>query len=223
MTAVDERTRIVEAYARRDNDDRYDGRRADQVMIAAARARGWGAYLRRERNELGRVLEVGCGAGGAARWALDVGARDVTGVDVQAERLAEARRRNPRMQGMLADAQSLPIDDRAVDTVICSTLFSSVLEERVALAIASEIDRVLVPDGVVLWFDFFRDNPANPDVRPVKPSDLCRWFPGFTGRFERVVLAPPLARRLLGAPRVAGLLELLPPLRTHLVGGLRRI
>jgi len=62
MTAVDERTRIVEAYARRDNDDRYDGRRADQVMIAAARARGWGAYLRRERNELGRVLEVGCGA-----------------------------------------------------------------------------------------------------------------------------------------------------------------
>jgi len=105
-----------------------------------------------------------------------------------------------------------------VDTAICSTLFSSVLDDDVAQSIAAEIDRALVPRGAVLWFDFFRDNPRNPDVRAVRSADLHALFPGYEIHLERVVLAPPIARRLSKHPALSSALERIPPLRTHLAG-----
>lgn len=217
----DERRRVADAYARRVDPSRYDPRRTDQVAIAAARARVWGdALLRRDR--VGSVLEVGCGHGAVTRWAVDVGAERVVGVDLLADRLRSARAANPAIGYAQADGRLLPIATGAADVVCCSTLFSSVLDDTIATSIAAEIDRVLAPDGVVLWFDFFRDNPRNPDVRGVTRARVDRLFPGYAARLERVVLAPPVARRLLGAPRVAAVLEALPMLRTHLAGSLVR-
>jgi len=114
------------------------------------------------------------------------------------------------------------VPDGSIDVAICSTLFSSVLDETVAVAIASEIDRVVAADGMVLWFDFFRRNPGNPDVRPVGAAELARWFPGWDHSLRRVVLAPPIARRLARFRRVADALATVPLLRTHYAGALTR-
>lgn len=222
MSTVDaERLRIQAAYARRPDESRYDPRRADQVALAATRARVWGAALLR-KGPLGTVVEVGCGTGAVTRWAAEIGARTVLGIDVQAPRLRRAHRQNPAISYAVADGRAIPLRTGAVDVVVCSTLFSSVLEDRVASAIATEIDRVLAADGVVCWFDFFRGNPTNPDVRGVARADVERLFPGFRADLERVVLAPPIARRCIRHPRVAALLESIPLLRTHLAGVLVR-
>jgi hypothetical protein len=76
----------------------------------------------------------------------------------------------------------------------------------------------LQPGGAVVAYDFTWDNPRNPDVRGVPAAEWRRLFP--EGRFSarRLTLAPPLARRAAAVhPVLARTLNLLPPLRTHLM------
>jgi hypothetical protein len=39
-------------------------------------------------------------------------------------------------------------------------------------------------------------NPANPQTRGIRPVEIRRLFPGCHFTFERITLAPPIARRL---------------------------
>ena len=220
--AVEERQRVLDAYARRGDPSLYDPARPDQIALAAARADVWRERLASRGRRMGAVVEIGCGTGAVARWAVHRGAATVVGVDVQWERLSAARTHLPVPGYTIGDARALPHPDRSMDVAICSTLFSSVLDERVALDIAHEIDRVVAPDGMILWFDFFRRNPRNPDVRAVGRDELRRWFPDWEPVLRRVVLAPPIARRLGRAQRVADLLATVPMLRTHYAGSLTR-
>ena len=67
------------------------------------------------------------------------------------------------------------------------------------------------------------DNPRNPDVRAVSATEVTRLFPQCRVRLRRVTLAPPLARLLAPrAPTLCALLNLVPPLRTHYLGVIRR-
>ena len=218
--SVVERERVREAYARREQLDRYDPSRPDQVALSRVRSEVWARELARRAHFLGTVLEVGCGTGGVVHWAADAGAESVVGVDVIDERLREADAAYGMGHYVLADGSGLPIADGTVDTVVCSTLFSSILDDAVATTVVTELDRVLRPDGALLWFDFFRDNPRNRDVRGVRLSQLRSWFGGYEMHVERVVLAPPIARRLRARPGLAAALERIRPLRTHLAGAL---
>ena len=220
--ATAERERVRAAYARRTHADRYDGSRPDQIAMSRARAEAWERRLTRLGRSLGRVLEVGCGTGAVMRWASERGASHVLGVDVIADRLVANHGCRHGTSLALADGSALPVPRSAFDTVVCSTVFSSILDDRVCRTVAQEIDRVLAPTGVVLWFDFFRDNPLNRDVRPVRARDVTAWFPGYELALEPVVLAPPLARRLLRHPRLSESLERVRLLRTHLAGALWR-
>jgi hypothetical protein len=53
--------------------------------------------------------------------------------------------------------------------------------------------RVLRPGGRILWYDFFRNNPTNPNVRGVGAAEIRALFPGRRIELRRVTLAPPLA------------------------------
>lgn len=214
--------RVRDAYAQRRPGGRYDPRRGDVVDRAALRSRTWGAELLRAGRDLGVVVEVGCGTGSVLRWAEEIGCTAAIGIDAIADRLDQAAASRPGAPLLLADGQRLPVATSSVDTVLLSTLLSSVLDDAVALAIASEVRRVLRPGGVALWFDLRRDNPGNRDVRPVNRSDVERFFPGCEVRLRSVVLAPPLAARLLRWPRLASALECIPVLRTHLAGSIRK-
>ena len=214
--------RVRDVYAMRRPGDVYDLRRADVIAARSHRERVWGRLLRQEDHDLGCVVEVGSGDGSVLRWALEVGAGSVLGTDVIIERLQHSRRLSDRIGAAAADGQVLPVRSGAADTVITSTLFSSVLADEVARNVADEIGRVLRPGGLCLWFDFRIDNPRNDHVRPIGRRHVERLFPGWGARLEPVVLAPPLARRLLSVPRLAAALECLPMLRTHLAGCLIR-
>ena len=96
------------------------------------------------------------------------------------------------------------------------TAFTSILENRMKRNIAEEMLRVLKSDGIVLWYDYFLSKFTNPDVRGIGKREIRRLFPNCTRDFNKVTLAPPIARAV--APYsflLCYLLEKMPWLRTH--------
>ncbi len=89
--------------------------------------------------------------------------------------------------------------------------------------LAREIERVIAPGGVLLFYDFAMNNPANDQVRGVPRGEILRLFPGLRGEVRSVTLAPPLARRIVPwSWTLATCLEAVPFLRTHLVAVLKK-
>jgi ubiquinone/menaquinone biosynthesis C-methylase UbiE len=172
-----------------------------------------------------RVLDVGCGYGS---WLLELdiwGAEQgrLAGIDLDPTRAARAAARLPAADIRTGDATSLPWASASFDTVIQSTAFTSILEQSMRTAVAGEIARVLAPDGMVLWYDFFRQNPRNPNVRAMRLHELRELFPGFDIAHRRVTLAGPIARRLAPWSWTGCLvLESLKLLNTHYLAVLRR-
>lgn len=171
-----------------------------------------------------RILDVGCGSGG---WLVDFqswGARqsNLAGIDVDPSRIGRAREQLPAADLRVGDGVVLPWPAGSFDLVVQSMAFTSVLRSELRVALAAEMARVVRPSGAILWYDFFRGNPRNPDVRAIGDTEVRRLFPGFDVTLRRVTLAPPLARRLAGrAWVVALLLESGRLLNTHLLALLR--
>jgi SAM-dependent methyltransferase len=168
-----------------------------------------------------RVLEVGCGSG---NWLeMLAGAASLAGIDLDPGRAARAAERFPGADVRAGDASQLPWASGSFDLVLQSTVFSSILDLVMRQAVASEMLRVLAPDGAILWYDFFVDNPANPHVRGVRRREIAALFPGCQVSLRRATLAPPLARRIVPVSwRLAELLESLRVLDTHYFGMIRR-
>ena len=100
----------------------------------------------------GRVLEVGIGTGtNVPHYPADA---VVTGVDISPGMLAEARSRMAALGRPVtlleADAQRLPFDDAAFDTVVCALALCSIPQPAVAIR---EMHRVLEPGGRLLLLD----------------------------------------------------------------------
>ena len=102
-----------------------------------------------------RVLEVGCGTGWL--WAeasahlpsgLDLTLTDLSeGMVAEAVERVGSLRRHRRVEGRVADAQSLPSTRRAFDVVIANHMLYHVPEPARAVA---ELARVVRPGGVVM-------------------------------------------------------------------------
>ena len=210
--------RIRSIYAKR-SQDLYSPTRPDVIANVASVRTAWGKAIEDYGLKLGRVLEVGCGHGSNLRWLREAGATLTIGIDVLPDRLRAGRTMNPTVNYVAGDARLLPFPDRSIDTVVCSTLFRSVLADEDQVRLATEISRVLRRPGDLLWFDFFRDNPRNPDVRGMSKARIGNLFDRKPA-LARIVLAPPLAR-LPVVMKHAGLrvlLEAIPLLRTHYAG-----
>ena len=93
-----------------------------------------------------RLLDVGCGAGLALRFAADRGA-DVSGLAAATGMLAYARRRVPGAELVQGEIQSLPFADDGFDVV---TGFNSFQYAADPVAALREARRVTVPGGRIL-------------------------------------------------------------------------
>jgi SAM-dependent methyltransferase len=227
-----ETERIQAEYARRERElapDLYSISRPGNLFLQQTLEREVLALLSR----LGlvplsnrRVLDVGCGSGqelvdletwGASR-------RNLAGLDLIETRVRAAQERLPGADIRHGDATRLPWDNSSFDIVRQSMVFSSILDPTMRSMVAEEMTRVLKPGGVIIWYDFFVDNPRNPHVRGVRKQEIASLFPAFSqtgGR--RVTLLPPLARKLAGASwllaEVASHVRLM---NTHLLVALSR-
>lgn len=172
-----------------------------------------------------KILDVGCGGGGLLRELVKYGARpeNLYGIDLLEERIEEAKYLSPNIDFRCGDASSLPYNDGFFDIVTQFTLFTSILDITMKKRIALEMLRLLKSDGIIIWYDFHKDNPKNPDVRGVKKKEIFELFPNCTIYLKAVTLAPPISRILVPFSVIlCELLEKFPFLCTHYLGVIRR-
>jgi ubiquinone/menaquinone biosynthesis C-methylase UbiE len=223
---VDRIADVYRGYARENaRGARWAADNAGNQAIVAERQRVLAELLPPDRLAAARILEVGCGDGDVLASLVDLGARAdrVAGVDLLAEEIARARARHPQLRFAVGNAEALEAPDGALDLVCVFTVFTSILDDAMATRVAAEIDRVLAPGGAVVWYDFRFDNPRNPHVRGVGRRHIRSLFPGYVLHLRSVTVLPPLARRLGRATSwLYPALARVPPLRTHLIGLLRK-
>lgn len=220
-----EAMRIRIAYARRIGDGRYSFFERAQLLAVQEREARLLALLKASgiaSLERMKILEIGCGAGFWLRQFANWGAtpENLAGIDLLLERIALARDLcPPRVTLQCCDASHLEFPDGQFDLVFQSTVFTSILDEVIKRRVALEMLRVLRPKGLILWYDFHANNPANPDVRGVEKSEIKQLFPNCRISLQKLTLAPPIGR--LVAPISTLLYRALSgikPLCTHYLG-----
>ena len=168
-----------------------------------------------------RVTEVGCGNGANLLELLQLGfaPEHLCGLELLPERHAQARHRLPgAIRLELGDATLADIAPASQQVVLQSTVFSSLLDDAFQQRLADAMWRWVAPGGGVLWYDFTFDNPRNTHVRGVPVARIRKLFPHGRLQFQRVTLAPPLARRVARVhPGLYTLCNALPLLRTHVL------
>jgi len=173
-----------------------------------------------------KILDVGCGRGYALRNFVGRGARpeNLFGVDLIPMYVEEARRILPGAKLEVANGTKLSYPDESFDLVQQLTVFSSILCEETRRKVALEMLRVLKTGGHVIWYDFFLNNPWNPDVRGVGRREIYELFPHCDYYFERVTVVPPLAR-MIGQiiPQAYNPLSKLRVLSTHYIAYFRKL
>jgi SAM-dependent methyltransferase len=221
---------------------RYERRKAevDPARYSMLRPDVWSSVQERQRamlrlfaqlgwNDLStrRLLEVGCGSGGNLLELLRAGfaPRNLAGIELLPDRFAQAMQALPSgvtlMQG---DASLVKLPDESEDIVLQSTVFSSLLDAPFQWRLAQTMWRWVRPGGGVLWYDFTVDNPANPDVRGVPVSRIRELFPDGHVQYQRVTLAPPIARRVCALhPLLYPVFNALPLLRTHVLAWIEKL
>lgn len=197
-----EETRIRSVYDKRQGAFRYSWFNHAHVFRVQELERDILAVLRTthfEHLQDKRILDIGCGEGQWLNQLVKWGARpeNVAGIDVLQNRVSQARQLCPQgVQIHCGNATRLPFDNARFDLVVQFTVFSSILDMAVKEMVAHEMLRVLKAEGRILWYDFFVNNPSNPDVRGIRKCEIIRLFPGCRIEFRRVSLAPPLCRLL---------------------------
>lgn len=169
-----------------------------------------------------RILDVGCGDGIMLRQLIQWGAcpNNLAGIDLRPGPIEEALRLNPTLDVRCGSAVDLPWPENNFDLVSQYTVFSSILDPVMKQKVASEMQRVLRPGGMILWYDFIYNNPSNSDVRGIPAKEIRELFPSMQIHLKRITLVPPIARRIPPTmlPVLYPLLASLPILRTHYLG-----
>ena len=227
-TSSAEESRIKNAYEKRDRsipENFYSFLKPANLLPSQELERRLALLLAEDQSrQLSsmRILEVGCGYGTWLQQFLRLGARpqNLAGVDLLEERIAAARELLPWGSTLLCrNAESVCFPSRSFDIVLQSMLFTTILDRDTRKRIAAEMLRLLTPNGYILWYDFFLDNPFNPDVKGMRKRDITECFPNCHLALDKTTLAPPIARRVPGSsPLVYCVLASIPFLRSHYFG-----
>ena len=115
-----------------------------------------------------RILDLGCGFGWFARWAVEQGAASVLGVDLSENMLARARAEtaDPRVRYLKADLETLDLPQESFDLTY-SALALHYVEDFGRLV--GEVSRALVSGG---YFVFSIEHPIY--MASMKPAWLAR-------------------------------------------------
>lgn len=111
----------------------------------------WGQYLAQYKLASrfvkgAKVLDLGCGQGYGSRFLFELGALEVTGVDISGTDILWAQEHHGRdgVGYIVSDAKDLPFAAKSFDLVTCFQLFERV---RLPDAVLQQIAKVLRPEG----------------------------------------------------------------------------
>jgi fatty-acid O-methyltransferase len=137
--------------------------------------------LRGARVEGARVLDVGCGRGGAAAYiARHLGAAEVVGLDASQDAIDFCTRRHAHanLRFVHGHADDLPFEDAAFDVVLNVESSHCYLDRA---AFFAEVGRVLAPGGSFAYADIFQGTEladtrallaAQPDLEVLGVEDI---------------------------------------------------
>ena len=164
----------------------------ERKLLACLRANGFSSLNGR------RILEIGCGGGGVLKEYLRYGvaAEELHGIDLLLDRLHAARKVLPDIPLVNSNGAFLPYPEQSFDLVLQYTAFSSILDLQVKRGMAGEMLRVLKPEGMIIWYDFWL-NPTNKQTKGIKPAEIRSLFSSCQYAFHKITLAPPIARRIV--------------------------
>ena len=228
MSEIDRIRTVYEKRAREGKSKVYSYFNTANLYFIQRRERALLRLLRRfgfEDLDDRKILDVGCGVGGLLRRFVDYGAKpsNLYGVDILPDRISLAEELSPHLNFCLGNAAQLPFDAGLFDIVMQFTVFTSILDNDMKRQIASEMLRILKPDGVIIWYDYHVNNPKNPDVRGVKKKEIRELFQDCDIKLKRITLAPPVARMLAPCSVIlCQMLEKLPFLCTHYIGAITK-
>jgi ubiquinone/menaquinone biosynthesis C-methylase UbiE len=145
-----------------------------------------------------KLLEIGCGSGRILQEFLNFGmpSRNLYGLDLLMNRLSQAYEQLPVSQLVNADGQMIPFRSGSFDLVTQYTALSSILDTVIRKRVATDMVRVLKPGGFIIWYDFWL-NPANVQTHGIRRAEIQSMFPNCRLEFQKITLAPPVARRLV--------------------------
>ena len=164
------------------------------------------------------ILEIGCGMG---NWLVDLGKwgakrQNLSGIDLDQGRIEKAKSRLTGADLRHGNAACLPWAPESFDLVFQFTVFTSVSDGELKKKIAMEMSRSVKSGGLIIWYDFFVNNPWNSYVKGVSKKEIARLFPDAKVVFKKITLAPPLTRMLAPiSKRICGFLENLSIFNTH--------
>lgn len=224
---LNEKNRINEVYKKYINSKNVQNKwRIDNVGNSITHQERFDLIKKKfSKNDLDlkekRILEVGCAGGYVIKSLIDMGAeeKNITGIDIRFDRLEEARNAFPFVTFEVMDASDLTFQDNTFDVITVFTVLSSVLNSKIRKIIASELIRVLKPDGVIIYYDLRYNNPWNRDVKRIMKSEIKKLFPRMKLNLELITLLPPLARKLNNSTsNLYHVFSKVPLLRTHHLG-----
>jgi ubiquinone/menaquinone biosynthesis C-methylase UbiE len=226
---IAEEHRISQAYARRGSGTLYSRFNRAYLYMVQERERRFLRLLTEygiNQLEFKKILEIGCGNGDMLRDFIEWGARpeNLYGVELLTDRVAEASKLCPEgVEIRQGNAVRLDYQNETFDLVLQSTVFTSVLDNRMKTQIAGEMCRVLRPNGLILWYDYHMDNPRNPDVKGVKLREIKALFSNCEVRMKRITLAPPITRAIAPYSWLGCfVLSKVPWLCSHYIGVIRK-
>ena len=173
-----------------------------------------------------QILDIGCGNGDFMRFlaALGVPPNQLFGVDLMEYRIESARKLSPPdMHFVVQDAQRLPFETGAFDLVSQLVVFSSVLDSDVRHWMATEMDRVLKPGGILLWYDLKNRQAPSSHLQGVDQRQLAGLFPGYAFLARRSLHHRWISRLAPRSWLLCELIDRLPGLsHTHLLALLKK-
>ena len=126
--------------------------------------------------------------------------RNITGIDIRSECVAEAKQLWPQVCFIQGDASQMEFEDGCFDLVFESTMFATLPDDVLSAGIAAEMVRVCKPGGYLLLRDWRTPKPRDANYKALTKARLRKLFA--VGRDTRVVgihkgaLVPPVGRFL---------------------------
>jgi ubiquinone/menaquinone biosynthesis C-methylase UbiE len=149
-----------------------------------------------------RILDVGCGGGTSLARFLQFGfrAQNLCGIDINPERIKEAKDRYPNIEFVCDDAAAMPYGSETFDLVLESTMFVQIMDEKIAKGMAGEMLRVAKPKGHILLIDWRYSKPFRSDYLGLSKKRIRILFS--VGSESRIIsqtpgaLVPPVGRAI---------------------------